>query len=449
MFGTSPESSITRSCDLILFSFLSLGLQGIHADLLVILPQGRHVLTRLGELSLLHTLSHVPVDEGPLGVHQVEFVVKSSPGLSDGCGVGQHAHGSLHLGQVTARDDCGRLVVDANLETSGAPVDKLDAPLSLDGGDGSIDILGYDISPVEHAASHVLAVTRIALDHLVGGLETGVGDLGHGQLLVVRLLGRDDRGVGDQGEMDPWVGHQVGLELGQIHVESSIEAQRGGDRGDNLADQTVKVGVGGSVNVQITTANVVDSLIVDHEGTVRVFQCGVGSQDGVVRLHHGSGHLRGGVDGELELGLLAVVDRQPLHEEGGESRSSSTTEAVEDEESLKTGTLVGQLADSVQDQVDNLLADGVVAPGVVVGGVLLTRHHLLGVEQLAVGSSANLVNDSWLQIYKDSSRNVFASPGLREGVEAVVSSADGLVARNLAIRLDAVLHAVELPAGVA
>merc|ERR1712024_40829 len=250
--------------------------------------------------------------------------------------------------------------------------------------------------------------------------------------------------------MNPWVGHQVGLELCKIHVESSIEAQRGSDRGDDLADQTVDVGVGGSVNIQITTANVVDSLIVGHEGTVGVFQCCVGRQDRVVRLHHGSGHLRCGVNRELELGLLAVVDRQPLHEEGGESRSSSTTEAVEDEESLKTGTLVGQLADSVQDQVDDLLADGVVAPGVVVGGVLLTGYHLLGVEQLAVGSSANLVNDGRFQIDKDGPGNVFASPGLREeGVEAVVSSADGLVARNLAIRLDAVLHAVELPAGVA
>ena len=36
-----------------------------------------------------------------------------------------------------------------------------------------------------------------------------------------------------------------------------------------------------------------------------------------------------------------------------------------------------------------------------------------------------------------------------EGVEAVISSPDRLVAGHLAIRLDAVLQAVELPAGVA
>ena len=44
----------------------------------------------------------------------------------------------------------------------------------------------------------------------------------------------------------------------------------------------------------------------------------------------------------------------------------------------------------VHDEVDNLLADGVVTPGVVVGRVLLARDELLGVEQLPVGASADL-----------------------------------------------------------
>ena len=38
---------------------------------------------------------------------------------------------------------------------------------------------------------------------------------------------------------------------------------------------------------------------------------------------------------------------------------------------LETGALVGELADAVQDEVDNFLADGVVATSVVVGGVFL------------------------------------------------------------------------------
>lgn len=65
------------------------------------------------------------------------------------------------------------------LESSWAPVDKLYGTLGLDGTDGSVYILGYNITSVQHAASHVLAMTRIAFDHLVGRLEAGVGDLSH------------------------------------------------------------------------------------------------------------------------------------------------------------------------------------------------------------------------------------------------------------------------------
>ena len=47
-------------------------------------------------------------------------------------------------------------------------------------------------------------------------------------------------------------------------------------------------------------------------------------------------------------------------------------------------------------------------------------------------------------------RDVLAGAGLaEEGVEGVVAAADGLVRGHLAVRLDAVLEAVQLPAGVA
>ena len=92
----------------------------------------------------------------------------------------------------------------AHLEASGAPVDELDGALGLDGGDGGVDILGHDVTTVQHAAGHVLAVTGVALHHLVGGLEAGVGDLSHRQLLVVGLLGGDDGSVSGQREVDAW-----------------------------------------------------------------------------------------------------------------------------------------------------------------------------------------------------------------------------------------------------
>merc|ERR1711934_1153742 len=150
---------------------------------------------------------------------------KVFPCLSNGCCIAKHANGPADFGQVATRNNSWRLVVNAYLEASGTPVDKLDAPLGLDGGNGSVHVLGNDVTPVEEAACHVLAMTRIALDHLVGRLKASVGDLGDGELFVVGLLGRDDWCIGDQGEVDPGVGHQVGLELSQIHVQGSIESQ--------------------------------------------------------------------------------------------------------------------------------------------------------------------------------------------------------------------------------
>merc|ERR1719220_1666494 len=176
---------------------------------------------------------------------------------------------------------------------------------------------------------------------------------------------------------------------------------------------------------------------------------GMGGEDGVVGLDHSGGDLRGGVDGELELGLLAVVDRETLHQEGGEAGTGTATEGVEDEEALETGALVSQLPDAVEDQVDDLLTDGVVATGVVVSGVLLAGDQLLGVEELPVSTGPDLVNDGGLEVDKDGPGDVLAGAGLAEkGVEGVVASADGLVGRHLAIWLDAVLEAVQLPAGI-
>ena len=135
-------------------------------------------------------------------------------------------------------------------------------------------------------------MNTVAETDLVGRLETGVSDLSNRELLVVSLLSRDDWSVGDQREVNPGVGHQVGLELSQINVQSTVKSERSGDGGDDLSDEPVEVGVGWSLNVQVSSADVVDGLIVDHEGTVGVLEGGVGGKDGVVGFNNGGGNLK-------------------------------------------------------------------------------------------------------------------------------------------------------------
>ena len=389
------------------------------------------------------------MDESTLGVHKIELVVDAAEHLSDSRGVGDHAHGALHLGKVTTGHHGRGLVVDTALEASRAPINELDGALGLDGGNGSVGVLRHDITTVHEAASHVFAVAGVALGHHGSGLEHGVGDLSHGELLMVSLLGGDDGGVRGKHEVDTGVGHQVSLELSHINVEGTIETEGSSQGRDDLSDQTVEVGVGRALDVKRTAADIVDSLVIKHDSHISVLQKGVGGEHRVVGLHDGSGDLGGGVHGEAELGLLAVVHGKALQKEGAKAGTGTTANGVEDKEALETSAVVSKLADAVEHEVDDLLADGVVATSVVVGGILLAGDQLLGVVQLAVSASAHLIDHSGFEIDEDSAGHVLAGTSLREeGVEGIITATDGLVRGHLAIRLDAVLEAVELPAGV-
>jgi uncharacterized protein YutD len=71
----------------------------------------------------------------------------------------------------------------------------LDGSFGFNGGNGSIDILGDDVSSVHHGASHIFSVSRVAFSHHVSGFERGVGDFGNGQLFVVGFFSGDDGGI--------------------------------------------------------------------------------------------------------------------------------------------------------------------------------------------------------------------------------------------------------------
>jgi hypothetical protein len=122
---------------------------------------------------------------------------------------------------------------------------------------------------------------------------------------------------------------------------------------------------------------------------------------------------------------------------------------VEDQKALETSALISQLTDAVKAEINNFLSNGVMATGVVVGSIFLAGHELLGVEELAVSASADLIDHSGLQIEHDRAGNVLASTGLgEEGVEGIILNANGLVGWHGSIGLNAMFQAEELPAGI-
>ena len=67
---------------------------------------------------------------------------------------------------------------------------------------------------------------------------------------------------------------------------------------------------------------------------------------------------------------------------------------MKNREALKTCALLSQFLNLLQDEITDLLANGVVTSGIVIGSILFACDELLRVEELAVGASANLINDS-------------------------------------------------------
>jgi hypothetical protein len=101
---------------------------------------------------------------------------------------------------------------------------------------------------------------------------------------------------------------------------------------------------------------------------------------------------------------------------------------VENKETLQTRAVIRNTADLVQYLVDQLLTNSVVSTGVVVRCILLSTDHLLRVEKGSVSTSADLVDNIWLEIAVDRSWDIF-SLSYDPGVSVSAKVRDGGVVK--------------------
>merc|ERR1719326_1168764 len=219
-------------------------------DIQVVLLEESKILTGLRELTLLHTLTDVPVDEGALGVHEVELGNETLlEDTADGDVVSDHADVTWGVGHVVSLDGLRGLVVKADLESGGAPLNEGDLVLALHELGGLVGVTGADVTTVVQGDGHVFILLNVevgVLDKEGRWLEDGVGDGGGIDLLVSLVgLGNAWRQSGGH-EVKTGEGHQVRLELVEVDVQLSIESEGGGHGGDSLRDQLVNVLVGGA-----------------------------------------------------------------------------------------------------------------------------------------------------------------------------------------------------------
>ena len=195
-----------------------------------------------------------------------------------------------------------------------------------------------------------------------------------------------------------------------------------------MSNESVQVGISGSLNIEVSSADIIDGFVIKHNSNISVLKEGVGSEHSVVGLNNCSGDLRRWIDGETKLGFLTIIDGKSFEEEGTKTGTSTTTDGVEDEEALETSALISELTDSVEAEINNFLTNGVVTTSEVVGSILLTRDELLWVEELSVGTGTDLIDNGGLEIEEDAAGDVLAGTSLgEEGVESIITTTDGLV----------------------
>ena len=72
--------------------------------------------------------------------------------------------------------------------------------------------------------------------------------------------------------MNARIRHQVGLELGEIDIEGTVETEGSREGRHHLRDETIQVGVGRTFDVEVATAHIVQSLVIQTESAIGVLQ---------------------------------------------------------------------------------------------------------------------------------------------------------------------------------
>ena len=372
--------------------------------LLVLADEIVHVRLSLSELHLVHSLASVPMQESLAAEHRRELISNTLEHLLDGGGVADEGGGHL--------ETLGRNVADGGLDVVGDPLDEVRGVLVLHVQHLLVDLFGAHPAAEHGAGSEVAAVARVRGAHHVLGVEHLLGELGHGQLLVLLGAARGERGEADHEEVETREGHEVGGQLSEVGVELTGEAQAAGDARHGGGHQVVEVAVGGGRELQGAEADVVQGLVVDDLHDIGVFDQLVDRKSRVVGLDDGVGDLGGGEDGESLHDAVGVLFPDLGDEERAHAGAGSAAERVANLEALEAVAALRLFPDDVEDGVNEFRALGVVALGPVVSGAVLAENEVVGAEELAEGAGADGVHGAGLEVHQDRARNVTPASGL-------------------------------------
>ena len=106
--------------------------------------------------------------------------------------------------------------------------------------------------------------------HHVLGIEHLLSELRNGDGAVLLASAGGQGGVAGHEEVETWEGDHVDGQLPQVRVELTWEAQTGRDTGHDDRHEVVEIAVCRGRQLEGTEADIVQGLVVDTEGLVRV-----------------------------------------------------------------------------------------------------------------------------------------------------------------------------------